>query len=127
MFENTLALVEQADLSYLHVFPFSPRSGTPAAKMPQLARTVIKERARRLREMGSMMLARRLDGLVGTRQELLVEEPYSARTRCFAPVILAAPAEPGSLLYARVESSDGRFLHARVLQSAQPLVPQAVA
>ncbi len=127
MFERTLRLIDQAELTYLHVFPFSPRTGTPAAKMPQLSGAVIRERARRLREKGAIMLARRLNRLVGARQELLVEEPHSARTRCFAPARLAEPAEPGALLQAQIEATDGRILQARVLKSAQPMAPQAVA
>ena len=120
MFANTLRLIQEADLTYLHVFPFSPRKGTPAAKMPQLARSVVKDRARQLRETGAVMLSRRLRGLVGSDQELLVEDAGMARTPCFAPVRLAVPATPGALLRGRIEVSDGRNLHARVLESAQP-------
>lgn len=120
MFANTLHLIDEADLTYLHVFPFSPRKGTPAAKMPQLARTVVKGRARQLREKGAAMLSRRLIDLVGGDQELLVEDTRMARTPCFAPVRLAEPATPGALLHGRIEASDGRNLHARVLETAQP-------
>ena len=118
MFANTLRLIDEAGLTYLHVFPFSPRKGTPAAKMPQLARAVVKDRARRLREKGAAMLSHRLKDLVGSDHELLVEDAQTARTTCFAPVRLAMPALPGALLRGHIEASDGRNLHARVLKPA---------
>jgi len=120
MFATTLRLIDDAGLTYLHVFPFSPRKGTPAAKMPQLARAVVKDRARQLREKGAAMLSQRLSALVGSNQELLVEDCQTAHTPCFASARLAAPATPGALLRARIEASDGRNLHARVLNSTQP-------
>ena len=118
MFANTMRLIDEAGLTYLHVFPFSPRKSTPAAKMPQLARAVVKDRARRLREKGAAMLSHRLKELVGSDQELLVEDAQTARTTCFAPVRLAMPAVPGALLRGHIEASDGRNLHARVLKPA---------
>jgi threonylcarbamoyladenosine tRNA methylthiotransferase MtaB len=102
MFANTLALVDDAGLSYLHVFPFSARKGTPAARMPQLDRGLVKERARRLRGKGEEALARRLQSLVGSEQTLLVEKPGFGRTACFAPAELDGSAAPGSLVRARI-------------------------
>jgi threonylcarbamoyladenosine tRNA methylthiotransferase MtaB len=119
MFANTMRLIDDAGLVYLHVFPFSPRKGTPAAKMPQLGRAVVKDRARQLREKGAGMLSRRLAALVGSNQELLVEDADTARTPCFASARLDAPSSPGTLLRACIEASDGRNLHARVLNAAQ--------
>ena len=119
MFANTLRLIDDAGLTYLHVFPFSPRKGTPAAKMPQLGRAVVKDRARQLREKGAAMLSQRLAALVGSDQELLVEDTQTAHTPCFASARLAAPASPGALLRGRIEASDGRNLYARVLNAAQ--------
>ncbi len=72
MFARSLDLVDECALTHLHVFPFSPRPGTPAAKMPQLARAVVKERARRLREKGAAALVRHLDGEVGRRRQVLI-------------------------------------------------------
>jgi threonylcarbamoyladenosine tRNA methylthiotransferase MtaB len=86
MFENSLKLVDDAGLSYLHVFPFSPRRGTPAARMPQLDRSLVKDRAARLRAKGADALAARLASLVGTTQDLLMENDGMGRTPCFAPV-----------------------------------------
>ena len=119
MFENTLALVDEAGLSYLHVFPFSARQGTPAARMPQLPGGAIKQRARILREKGDAALSARLASLVGTEQELLVEKPGLGRTRCFASVAFEGEARPGSLLRARIASFDGRIARAHVQQGAR--------
>ena len=119
MFENTLALVDEAGLSYLHVFPFSPRKGTPAARMPQLPRAVIKERARRLREKGERALSARLSSLVASEQTLLMEKPGRGRTPCFAIAECDGAADTGHLLRVQIESSDGRILRARVLHAGE--------
>jgi threonylcarbamoyladenosine tRNA methylthiotransferase MtaB len=119
MFANTLTLVEEAGLSFLHVFPFSARARTPAARMPQLPPSLIKERARRLREKGDAALATRLASLVGTEQELLAEKPGIGRTRCFASAAIEGEARPGQLVRTRIVSSDGRILQARVLDPVQ--------
>ncbi len=88
MFENSVKLVDDAGLSFLHVFPFSARSRTPAARMPQLDRALVKARAARLRAMGEDALGRRLAALVGTTQAVLMEKSGQGRTPCFAPVKL---------------------------------------
>jgi threonylcarbamoyladenosine tRNA methylthiotransferase MtaB len=102
MFENTMALVDDAGLSYLHVFPFSPRKGTPAARMPQVAREVVKERAGRLRAKGDVALAARLTSLVGSEQTLLVEKNNIGRTVCFAQAHVVGTAGPGETIRVRV-------------------------
>ena len=86
MFANTLASVDECGIDYLHVFPYSPRPGTPAAKMPQVARDVVKARAARLREKGVERLARRLDLHVGATATALVEAGNRARLPDFSPV-----------------------------------------
>ncbi|MBV9989842.1 MAG: tRNA (N(6)-L-threonylcarbamoyladenosine(37)-C(2))-methylthiotransferase MtaB [Alphaproteobacteria bacterium] len=91
MFANSLKLIDDAGLSYLHVFPFSARKGTPAARMPQLDRRLVKDRAARLRVKGADALAARLASLVGTTQDLLMENDTMGRTPCFAPARTAAP------------------------------------
>lgn len=105
MFANTLALVDEAGLTYLHVFPFSARKGTPAARMPQVARTTVRDRAARLRGKGAQSLRARLQSLVGSRQILLVEERGRGRTPCFAPARFDAPSQPGDLLSVRITSA----------------------
>jgi threonylcarbamoyladenosine tRNA methylthiotransferase MtaB len=100
MFENSLALVEDAGFSFLHVFPFSPRRGTPAARMPQLARALVKDRASRLRARGEAALQSRLRALIGTTQEILVEKNGMGRTPCFAPVEIDDHPPQGTLVRA---------------------------
>ena len=96
MFENSLSLVDDAGLSRLHVFPFSPRPGTAAARMPQLPRGLVKERAARLRAHGETALHSRLESMVGARRTVLMERGGVGRTPCFTPV--AFDGEPGALL-----------------------------
>jgi len=96
MFANTLASVDECGIDYLHVFPYSPRPGTPAARMPQVARDVIKARAAQLREKGAERLGLRLDRHVGQTVMALVESGNRARLSDFAPVrIEGASPEPG--------------------------------
>ncbi len=84
MFENTLALVDQCDLTYLHVFPYSQRPGTPAARMPQVNSAIIKERAARLRAAGQNRLGKFLTRQIGTTCSALIETETSARSEHFA-------------------------------------------
>ncbi len=91
MFENSLALVDDAGLSQLHVFGFSPREGTPAARMPQLPRPLVKERAARLRAKGEAAWTVRLDSMKGARHIVLMERGGIGRTQCFTPVKFDAP------------------------------------
>jgi len=86
MFQRSIELVDACGLSSLHVFPYSARPGTPAAKMPPVPADQIKDRARRLREKGAEALSRHLDRLIGSEQEILVERGGIGRTPCFTPV-----------------------------------------
>ncbi len=95
MFENTMKLVDDAGLSNLHVFPFSPREGTPAARMPLIPREIVKNRAKRLRTKGEAALQARLESLVGSVQDLLIEKPGLGRTACFAETEFSGNAEEG--------------------------------
>jgi threonylcarbamoyladenosine tRNA methylthiotransferase MtaB len=110
MFEESVRLVDDCGLTFLHVFPFSPRAGTPAARMPQVARGIVKERAARLRAKAQEALAAHLQAQVGHAVELLMERDEVGRTPGFAEVELAGPAPQGSLVSARVTGSDGRRL-----------------
>src|SRR5207244_2328081 len=98
MFARSLDLVEECGLTHLHVFPFSPRPGTPAAHMPQLAPDVVKDRARRLRECGAAALQHHLDAQVGRTRKVLTEFNGIGHTEHFTPVRLAASVEPGVIL-----------------------------
>jgi threonylcarbamoyladenosine tRNA methylthiotransferase MtaB len=110
MFARSLDLVDECGLTQLHVFPFSPRPGTPAARMPQVAREVVKERARRLREKGAAALARHLAREVGAQRRVLAESRTLARTEQFTPVQLRAPIEPGTIVDLTIAGHDGRQL-----------------
>jgi threonylcarbamoyladenosine tRNA methylthiotransferase MtaB len=90
-FENSLSLIEACHISFLHAFPYSPRPGTPAARMPQVDGAVIKRRAARLRKAGEVALARHLTSHVGTRANGLIETATSARLPDFTPVTLETP------------------------------------
>jgi threonylcarbamoyladenosine tRNA methylthiotransferase MtaB len=110
MFCNSLALVEDCGLTHLHVFPFSARPGTPAARMPQLPREVVKERAWRLRGRGALALRRHLDGEVGALRRVLIEQHANGRTEQFTQVSLATPASRGAILELRIAAHDGKQL-----------------
>jgi threonylcarbamoyladenosine tRNA methylthiotransferase MtaB len=110
MFQNSLALVADCGLTHLHVFPFSQRPGTPAARMPQISRRIVKDRARRLREAGAMALKRHLDGEVGATRRVLMESRDTGRTEHFTHVKLAAPAEAGIIIDLKMAAHDGRRL-----------------
>ncbi|HME30880.1 MAG TPA: tRNA (N(6)-L-threonylcarbamoyladenosine(37)-C(2))-methylthiotransferase MtaB [Pseudolabrys sp.] len=112
MFCRSLDLVDECGLTQLHVFPFSPRPGTPAARMPQVDRTLIKERARRLREKGEAALRRHLDLEIGARRRVLAESRALGRTEQFMPVRLTPSVEPGVIVELTVTGHDGRQLMA---------------
>jgi threonylcarbamoyladenosine tRNA methylthiotransferase MtaB len=110
MFRGSLDLVAECGLTHLHVFPFSPRPGTPAARMPQLPRAVVKERARRLRERGALALRRHLGAEIGATRRVLAETADRGRTEQFTPVKLSVAAAPGAILEARIAAHDGTQL-----------------
>jgi len=113
-FGNTLRLVEAAELAYLHVFPFSPRPGTPAALMPPLPRGVVKARAEQLRAAGAEGLRRHLDRQIGRSVSALVETPGLARAEDFTEVLFeASAAAAGELVRLHLDSHDGRRAFAR--------------
>jgi threonylcarbamoyladenosine tRNA methylthiotransferase MtaB len=105
MFANSLSLVDDAGLSRLHVFPYSPRPGTPAARMPQLPRSLVKERAARLRARGEAALRTRLDSMVGSTRTVLMERGGVGRTACFTPVVF--DGVPGTLLPLALKARGG--------------------
>ncbi|MGE3475646.1 MAG: tRNA (N(6)-L-threonylcarbamoyladenosine(37)-C(2))-methylthiotransferase MtaB [Rhodospirillaceae bacterium] len=104
MFENSLALVEDAGLTLLHVFPYSIRQGTPAARMPQVSGAAIKERAARLRAKGSEAFARRLADHVGKSVNVLMEKDGRGHSEHYLPVDVAN-APPGAVVTARIVSA----------------------
>ena len=115
MFENTLKLVEEAELAFLHVFPFSPRPGTPAARMPAVKRDVVKARAARLRAAGEAGLARHLARQAGRTLSGLVERPGVARAEDFTEIAFTGEAVVGQVAALRVTGHDGRRLLAETM------------
>ncbi len=107
MFENSLRLIEECGLTFLHVFPFSPRKGTPAARMPQVRGPEIKDRAARLRAAGKVALTRHLDGQVGRLLPVLMEGPRMGRTEGFAEVDFGADQPEGRIVEARILGVQG--------------------
>jgi threonylcarbamoyladenosine tRNA methylthiotransferase MtaB len=110
MFARSLDLVDACALTHLHVFPFSPRPGTPAARMPQVPSPEIKERALRLREKGKAALDRHLEAQVGSTQRVLTVSHQRGHTEQFTPVRLASPAAAGMILDLAIGGHDGRDL-----------------
>ena len=114
MFENSLDIVEECGLTHLHVFPFSPREGTPAARMPQVRRELVKQRAARLRAAGEAAYQRHLASLAGTRQSILIERDGLGRTEGFTLAALDA-GKPGEIVEADISGHDGARLIAAPL------------
>ena len=109
MFANAVRLAEEANIAHLHVFPYSPRPGTPAARMPQLDRALVKERAARLRATGHRLHQSHLDGMVGTQQWLLVENNGLAHTENFT-LVAAVGLAPRSFVQAVITGHNGKYL-----------------
>ena len=114
MFENTFAAVADLGLAHLHVFPYSPRPGTPAADMPRVAESVRKDRARRLRLAGDAGLKRFLESRAGTTAQVLVEKDRRGLSQHYASVKLDFDARPGAIVDARVTAvGDGYLIGSR--------------
>jgi len=109
MFSRSLDLVEECGLNFLHVFPYSPRPATPAARMPQVASHVIKERAKRLRAAGETALRKRLASEVGATRDVLIESATQGRTEHFVPVAIAGET-PGMVKRIAITGHDGARL-----------------
>jgi len=110
MFRNSLKLVEDCGLTWLHVFPYSPRPGTPAARMPQVDGRSIKARAARLRDAGTAAVTRHLAAQIGRRHRVLTESPGMGRTEHFAEVRFAAPQREGEIVAVTIAGhADGRL------------------
>jgi threonylcarbamoyladenosine tRNA methylthiotransferase MtaB len=107
MFARSLDLVDECGLTFLHVFPYSPRPGTPAARMPQVGGEVIRERARLLRDKGEAALRARLAGEVGQRRAVLMEGASFGRTEHFMPVVVASPSIRGDVRPLVISGHDG--------------------
>ncbi|MDJ0627640.1 MAG: tRNA (N(6)-L-threonylcarbamoyladenosine(37)-C(2))-methylthiotransferase MtaB [Rhodobacter sp.] len=110
MFENSLRLVRDCGLTWLHVFPYSPRPGTPAARMPQVDGRAIKDRAARLRAAGKTAVDRHVQAQIGQNHRILMESPAMGRTEQFAEVVFATPQPVGRIVETRITGRDGACL-----------------
>jgi threonylcarbamoyladenosine tRNA methylthiotransferase MtaB len=110
MFQNSLRILEECGLTFLHVFPFSPRPGTPAARMPQLDRGLVRERAARLRQAGEAAFRRHLASQIGAERSVLMERENLGRTEHFTLAEIAG--KPGTMLRARITGATTRGLTA---------------
>ena len=116
MFANTLSLVEEAGLAYVHAFPFSPRPGTPAARMPQLDGRVISMRAERLRSAGRAALSRHLASKIGQKVSALVEREGVARSGDFTEIVFDGSAPVGSYFEFLVTGNNGTSATGSIVQ-----------
>ncbi len=114
MFANTVSAIEEMGLTYLHVFPYSSRAGTPAANMPQVPKTLRAERAAALRSVGDAARNRFFESRIGARAEVLVEKERLGHCQHFAPVHLGFDARPGAIVQTRIDRvTDDRLVGSR--------------
>lgn len=118
MAENSRLLLEECDITYAHVFPYSERPGTPAAKMPQVPGNLRKARAAVLRSVGERNLTRHLSSLVGRRLSVLAESDHTGRTETYAPVAFDFVAEPGKIIDVMITGSDNKKLQASIEETS---------
>jgi len=116
MFRHTLDLIGECGLAFVHVFPYSVRAGTPAARMPQLPDALIKERAARLRAAGEIALAAELSNRIGSETDVLVERPGMGRATFYAAVSFAESGDAGSVRRMRLVGASGRNLIGAAVQ-----------
>ncbi|UWQ95911.1 tRNA (N(6)-L-threonylcarbamoyladenosine(37)-C(2))-methylthiotransferase MtaB [Rhodobacteraceae bacterium M385] len=112
-FANSLKLVEECDLTWLHVFPYSPREGTPAARMPAVDGPTIKARAKQLRDAGEAAVTAHLEKQVGQVHRILMENPHMGRTEQFTEVRFASEQPEGQIVTARIAGVEGNSLCAQ--------------
>ena len=110
MFENSLKLVRDCDLTWLHVFPYSPRPGTPAARMPQVNGRIIKDRAAQLRAAGVNQVTTHLRAQVGKQHNILMENAHMGRTEQFTEVLFDAPQSEGQIVTAQITGCTDKTL-----------------
>ena len=110
MFENSMQLVNECDLTWLHIFPYSPRQGTPASRMPQVNGIKIKERAKLLRSLGATQVSKYLNSQIGKYHNILMESESMGRTEQFAEVDFQNPQQPGEITFAKIEKLNNNRL-----------------
>jgi threonylcarbamoyladenosine tRNA methylthiotransferase MtaB len=119
MFENTRRIVEDCDLTFLHIFPYSPREGTPAARMPQVDKKIRKERAAILRALGDTQLMKHMTAQVGREHLVLVEKNHKARTPHFAEVKLDREVKAGEIVKVKITAVEDMVMQGTVMHEVQ--------
>ncbi len=109
-FENSIKLVEECGLTWLHIFPYSKRDGTPAARMPQIDGRIIKSRAELLRSLGKKVRSKHLNEQIGRKHKVLMESSVLGRTEQFAEVLFASPKQEGSIVDATISDASNSQL-----------------
>ncbi len=109
-FENSIKLVEECGLTWLHIFPYSKREGTPAARMPQIDGRIIKSRAELLRSLGKKVRSKHLREQIGRKHKVLMESSVLGRTEQFAEVLFASPKQEGSIVDATISDASNSQL-----------------
>ena len=109
-FENSIKLVEECGLTWLHIFPYSKRDGTPAARMPQIDGRTIKSRAELLRSLGKKVRSKHLKEQIGRKHKVLMESSVLGRTEQFAEVLFASPKQEGSIVDATISDASNSQL-----------------
>ncbi len=115
MFENSLKIIDECDLTFLHIFPYSEREGTPAAKMPQLNKNIRKERAAKLRNAGNKKLERIIRNRINKTEQVIVEKGNIGRTEHFLQVHLDKEASIGSLVKVKITGAEDNFLLGQIV------------
>jgi threonylcarbamoyladenosine tRNA methylthiotransferase MtaB len=116
MFQRTMDIVEECGLTFLHVFPYSEREGTPAARMPSVDKAIRKERAARLRDLGEKQVQKFLNQNINKTVQVIVENNNMARSENFAPIKLDQDVTPGDLLPVLTKTVEGNALTGQILQ-----------
>ena len=115
MFENSRRLIEECNLIWLHVFPYSSRPYTPAAKMPQIPQHIIHQRAKLLRQTGENVRKKWLDAQIGRKVSVLMEKPHLGRTETFAHIYCTSEDPPHTIITAHVTGHDGKSLKGKII------------
>ena len=113
--KNTLKLITEANINFVHAFPFSPREGTPAAKMKMLSNEIINKRAKEIRDLGHKNKIKYFKSIINNHKKVLIEEGNKGYTECFSRVQLNENISPGSLVDVKIISSNKNNLEGILL------------
>ncbi len=115
MFKNTARIIEECDLTFLHIFPYSEREGTPAAKMPQVDSQIRKQRAKHLRDLGNIQLKKHLKYNLNKKMQVIVEKDSFGRSEYFTPIRIDKELKPGSMVNVKTHTLNKKHLTASIV------------